>query len=228
MARPLKNGVGYFPQDADIHSDRKIRRLMTEFGAAGYLVYDYIKCQCYKENGYWVQFDSNFCFDVSDVLKCGTTEKSVQEILDACLRMNLFNSKVFNSHQIITSSGIQKRFLKIRKTGVIRAEIEVMDAETPLIYTITTENDDLSTQSKKESKVKERKVFIAPSANEVADYFKSNGYSPERGIQAHEYYATADWHDSHGKPVKNWKQKMQNWFKPENKIVTPQQKKVVI
>ena len=39
--------------------------------------------------------------------------------------------------------------------------------------------------------------------------------------KAFDYYDCADWHDSKGNKVKNWKQKMQAvWFKDENKIQT--------
>ena len=97
MARQKKIGLDYAPQDTDIHADRQVRRLLSEFGATGYLVYDYIKCQCYKENGYWLKYDDGFCFDVADVLKSGTTESSVLEILKGCFRMDLFNRSLQNS-----------------------------------------------------------------------------------------------------------------------------------
>ena len=65
---------------------------------------------------------------------------------------------------------------------------------------------------------KEKKKFIAPQINEVVEYFVENGYTPEAGKKAFQYYDTAGWKDASGKPVKNWKQKMiAVWFKPENK-----------
>lgn len=71
----------------------------------------------------------------------------------------------------------------------------------------------------KVSKVKVDKVFTPPTALEVQDYFFNNGYSRESGSKAYEYYRTANWKDSRGKQVKNWRQKMQgNWFKDEYKI----------
>lgn len=63
-------------------------------------------------------------------------------------------------------------------------------------------------QSKKE--IKEEDVIA---------YFRENGYSEEIGKRAYNYYASANWMDSKGKQVKNWKQKMQGvWFKEENKM----------
>lgn len=60
--------------------------------------------------------------------------------------------------------------------------------------------------------------FTPPVIEEVETYFVENGYSIESAQKAFNYYALADWHDSKGNKIKNWKQKMQGvWFKDENK-----------
>lgn len=62
-----------------------------------------------------------------------------------------------------------------------------------------------------------KKEFIPPKLSDVEDYFFEKGYTKEAGKKAFEYYSEADWFDSTGKKVKNWKQKMQGvWFKDEN------------
>jgi hypothetical protein len=61
--------------------------------------------------------------------------------------------------------------------------------------------------------------FIPPTKQQVEEFFVSSGYRKEVGENAFNYYSIADWKDSKGKPVKNWKQKMQgNWFRDEHKI----------
>jgi len=75
-------------------------------------------------------------------------------------------------------------------------------------------------------KRKPQNVFIAPSLEEVEIYFGDNGYSIEAADKAYNYYAIADWHDSKGNKIRNWKQKMQAvWFKDDNKI-KPDKKRV--
>jgi hypothetical protein len=65
----------------------------------------------------------------------------------------------------------------------------------------------------------EKKKFIPPTLDQVKEYFKENGYSEEGAIKAFSHYDLADWHDTEGKPVLSWKQKIHtNWFKPEHKI----------
>jgi hypothetical protein len=57
-----------------------------------------------------------------------------------------------------------------------------------------------------------------PSQQEVIDYFTSNGYRADVASNAFHYYQDANWRDSRGKAVMNWKQKMRGvWFKDENK-----------
>jgi hypothetical protein len=73
----------------------------------------------------------------------------------------------------------------------------------------------------------QKKVLTPPTLQEVEEYFKENGYTVLSAGKAYKYYDTADWHDSKGSKVKNWKQKMQSvWFKPEN-LAPVQHKKYI-
>lgn len=68
-------------------------------------------------------------------------------------------------------------------------------------------------------KNRRRKPFKKPTIEEVRNFFKENGYDPNVGEQKWHYYNDADWYDSHGNPVLNWKQKMRSvWFRDEFKI----------
>lgn len=65
---------------------------------------------------------------------------------------------------------------------------------------------------------KKKKLFEPPTEQEVIDYFEANGYPADLARKAFQYYSTANWKDSQGNQVKNWKQKMiAVWFRPENK-----------
>lgn len=67
---------------------------------------------------------------------------------------------------------------------------------------------------------KTKNVFTPPTILEVENYFFENGYKREAGTKAYNYYSVANWQDSKGNKVKNWKQKMQAvWFKDEHKIM---------
>jgi hypothetical protein len=73
---------------------------------------------------------------------------------------------------------------------------------------------------------KKEKRFTPPVISDVVSYFEENGYKRESGIKAYNYYNTANWKDSKGNQVRNWKQKMiAVWFKDENKINNTNSKK---
>ncbi len=82
---------------------------------------------------------------------------------------------------------------------------------------------EIEIESEIESEIEEgkgnKKRFIPPTLNEWINYFEEKGYKKNVAERSWEAYNVADWFDSTGKKVKNWKQKAINvWFKDENKI----------
>lgn len=62
------------------------------------------------------------------------------------------------------------------------------------------------------------KTFVPPTIDEVKVFFKDKGYTDSAAIKAFNHYNYAGWRDTNGKPVLNWKQKMNTvWFKDENR-----------
>lgn len=73
-------------------------------------------------------------------------------------------------------------------------------------------------KGKKRNKGDSVKSFTPPTLDEVVSFFRENGFTEKSGEKAYKYYDVADWVDSKGAKVKNWKQKMHAvWFKDENK-----------
>jgi len=65
----------------------------------------------------------------------------------------------------------------------------------------------------------DKKKFIPPSLEQVVEYFAENGCTEDSAEKAFDHYSSSDWIDSHGNPVRNWKQKMQKvWFTQANKL----------
>ena len=83
----------------------------------------------------------------------------------------------------------------------------------------TKEQQSNTNKNDKNDKNDKNRKFIPPLLQDVKDFFKRKGYTESSAITAFNHYDLADWHDTRGNPVKNWKQKMNSvWFKPENKI----------
>lgn len=112
-----------------------------------------------------------------------------------------------------------------RQAGLRSAEVRKRNATSVNERSISSTdnvNDNVSVNVNVNDNVIKKKVvnkFTAPTILEVETYFIENGYNKEIAKKAFEYYAVADWKDSKGNQVKNWKQKMRGvWFKDENKI----------
>lgn len=63
-----------------------------------------------------------------------------------------------------------------------------------------------------------RKTFVPPTLDEWLDFCREKNLDLGKMRNAYESYVVADWHDSQGNPIRNWKQKiLQVWAaKPQN------------
>ena len=116
VARPLKDGIDYFPLDAEFLQDKKIRLIKSEFGAKGVLVVIQILCSIYKENGYFSTCDDDDCFFMAEAVGCGVDSDFIRQVIHGCVRRSLFDDKLFNVFGVLTSRGIQRRFLRAAGT----------------------------------------------------------------------------------------------------------------
>lgn len=123
MARPIKDGVDYFPKDTDFYSDDKVRLLRAEFGAKGMYILDYLLCDIYGKNGYFTKWDKNRCFLVSDGAGCGCNPEYISEFISGCCRCSFFDERVLNAFGVLTSAGIQRRYIRMFNS---RDEIQII------------------------------------------------------------------------------------------------------
>jgi hypothetical protein len=214
--------VIYFSHDCQTRGDNKIQELIFRHGMQGYGVFWAIVENLYINANAMPQHYNRIAFDLR------VDEKLVQSVIED---FDLFQIQ----EQIISSNSVEKRLqeLKIRsKKAKEKADKRWGNAtEMPQ----HSQSNAIKEKKRKEKKVNNTPISInrnksidRPTINEVADYFKENGYDPKKGEKAWKYYAETDWKDSKGNTVKNWKQKMQGvWFKDENKVVNSQPPKMV-
>lgn len=100
MARIAKSGLEYFPMDIDFFQDIKVRKLIKRQGGKAVTVYALLLCLIYK-NGYYMQWDDELPFIGSE--STGFDEAYVSEVIKTCLTLGLFNKKLFDNEQILTS-----------------------------------------------------------------------------------------------------------------------------
>lgn len=113
MARPLKDGVDYFPLDTDLFVDDKVRLLRSEFGARGMYLLIYLLSEIYGKEGYYIQWDKNRCLLVSDGAACGCSPEFVDEFVRGCIRCSFFDERVASMFGVLTSPGIQRRYVRM-------------------------------------------------------------------------------------------------------------------
>lgn len=162
MARPTKQGLDYFPLDAQFLSDIKVRKIMRAQGTNAISVLISLLCNIYKDNGYYIKRDDDVSFLISDEI--GVKDEYVNEVIDKAIQVGFFDKNQFEKNNILTSNGIQKRFLEAterRKETIFNPDFLVNVDINPVNANNNRINDYRSTQSKvKESKVKESKEDV--------------------------------------------------------------------
>lgn len=113
MSRPIKDGVDYFPLDCAFFRDDKVRLLRAEFGAKGMYLLMCILCEIYEKNGYYTRWDKSWCFLMSDGVGCGCSPEFVEEFIEGCLRCSFFDEGVARAFGVLTSVGIQRRYVRM-------------------------------------------------------------------------------------------------------------------
>lgn len=134
MARTIKTGLDYFPFDVDFFNDDKIELVSSEFGLKGELIAIRLLCHIYR-NGYYYAWgkDENLLF--AKRVGNGITGALVNEVVDGLIRRSFFDKGVFDSFAVLTSKGIQKRYIDAKERS---KHIELIKE-----YTLLTNNEAL-------------------------------------------------------------------------------------
>lgn len=176
MARPKKDGLEYFPLDVYAGTDDELELLEAEYGLEGFAIFIKLLQAIYK-NGYYINWSDKEQLLFSK--RVNVTLTLVNDVITACLKWDLLNNGLYEQYKILTSHGIQQRFLlaigrrsavEIYQDYLLLSENEVLATKNLVIVTKTPVNANNNPQSKvKESKekVKERIVVAADHATAI-------------------------------------------------------------
>lgn len=129
----MKESLSYFPMD--VNPDFKIELIESKFGLIGFGTIIKLWSQCYKEHGYYCKWNDNIKQLFSHKNSSSDfplTVETLNSIIEASFEYDLFNKELFDKYGILTSSGVQKRYLEgcIRRKGVvIKEEYLLLDYE---------------------------------------------------------------------------------------------------
>lgn len=149
MARPQKEGLDYFPMDTDIAEDEKILYLEAETGLEGFAIYVKLLSTIYRNSYYmmWTEtqlsiYSRRFFVD----------KNTLSAVVSVCKNIGLFDKNLFEKYQILTSHGIQSRYLMALER---RSSIKMIDEFCLL---------------DKEKIVKSKKVKLISAPKQVSAY----------------------------------------------------------
>ena len=206
MARPTKTGLDYYPMDVGFLRDKKVRLLRAEFGASSVLFVLYVWGKAYEGDGYFLAWDKDELLLAADELREQPTY--ISEVLQGCLKRSIFDERVFQMFGVLTSAGIQRRYLRgCEKRDVITIVSEYWllnissKSDVPAgvraklaLVGVTGGNNDVNSpenpenspgnpQSKvKESKVKESRVLGGAPAAPAPPHTPSEGENLGTGL----------------------------------------------
>lgn len=129
--RNVKRGLMYFRLDCDIFQDRKVKRLMRRWQNDGLAVYLALLCEIYRDKGYYITADDDLIADIADT--CLLDDERTTLIYNDCINLGLFDRQILKSHGLLTSKGIQARYLDImavlRRKGGIDGALSLISSE---------------------------------------------------------------------------------------------------
>ena len=197
MGRPFKKGLHYFNIDCD--QDDNLNFIEARHGIVGYGVVVKLWRKIYMLNGYFCEWaEKNIYLFAREV---NVDVATVNNIVESCFAEDLFCRKRFDQFRILTSRGIQRRYIKI-VTEARRKDIDI-DARYLLLELIPEKQEflpekqgfppeetpkipELSTQTKeKETKVNETKgkmvVAASPAPKKFSLFRKAEEPEPHWG-----------------------------------------------
>ena len=164
MARPQKNGLDYFPLDVDMDQDDKIALIEAQHGVVGFAIVIKLLMKIYK-NSYFYEWTEKEQLLFSK--RINVDINSINVVINDCIKWGLFDRNLLESKKILTSKGIQSRYLEAvgRRTKVeIKKEYLLLDEKAVNVYKnliivdINYDNEEVSDDINPQSKVKKSKV----------------------------------------------------------------------
>lgn len=196
LARPQKEGLEYFPLDVDMDQDDKVALIEAQHGLVGFGVVIKLLMKIYK-HGYFYEWTEKQQLLFSK--RVNVDINSINVIINDCIKWELFDKEAFETYKVLTSKGIQKRYMEAvgrRQKVKIYKEYLLLDDETINVYknlvivNINSNNEVVNADINPQSKVKESKVKKSKRErreNEVSD----NGNSlSEKSMKLCKYYET--------------------------------------
>jgi hypothetical protein len=178
MPRPVKTGLDYFPIDVDMDGDDKTELIEAKYGIEGFGILIKLLMRIYR-NGYYYEWGEKEQLLFSK--RVNVDINLINNIINDAVEWELFDRKMLKKYKILTSRGIQKRYLKAVSR---RQQVEVIkqylllsknclnEYNNLINVDINSINDDIGTQRKGEYSTGEESTENSPEKEPPCPYEK--------------------------------------------------------
>jgi Domain of unknown function (DUF4373) len=163
MARTIKKGLDYFPMDVD--TDEKFELIEAKHELTGFAIVIKLYQRIYK-NGYYLNWDEEKAYVFKKSINVDIN--TINDVINDCLKYDIFDQSKFDQFKILTSAGIQRRFM----FACDRRKLVELDRNHIIVdinefnVNINWVNEDIGTQRKekkrKEQESKEKEENLLP------------------------------------------------------------------
>jgi len=108
MARPIKQGMNYFPHDTDAANDEKVEALRALYGNDGYCFFFILLERIYRSSSFELDVSTPEAVHIL-AKKVGVSDAKFSNMLQLALKHGLFDSNIYHERLVLTSNGIKRR-----------------------------------------------------------------------------------------------------------------------
>ena len=174
--RPRKVGLDYFELDCLL--DNKMKLIQAEFGLKGFAIVVKLYQKIYGGQGYYCEWNPDeLLLFMNDEFVDSDSKNLIDEIILACIRRDIFSEKLFKKYQILTSAGIQKRYLRaVSKRELVELKKEYLvisvgkNTNNVVINSINDGRNSINVVGITQSKSKSNNNSCSPSVERERDF----------------------------------------------------------
>ena len=177
MAGKPKRSIDFAGWRTDIfENDSKIDELIEAQGWIGFSIYFYLCQKAYASDGYFYRWSYTNAATTARRMGGGIRSETIRQVVGLCLQIGLFDKRLFDREGILTSRGIQRRYIvaiQKRSFKEVEGKLWLLSEEESEGLIVIPENGhslpenghSLPERPTKESKVKESKEKESKAAS---------------------------------------------------------------
>lgn len=174
-----RDALRYFTLDC--HMDDSVKLVESEFGLKGFAVIIKLYQKIYGNDGYYCKWNRDVELLFAASLSTDSEPISgnfVSEVIKGCIRRGIFDKEKYEKYGILTSHGIQSRYLESarRRTSVVLIGEYLLVKVDPKYENVSISSKNVDISSKNVGNSRQRKVKESKGE-------KKNIYSPDSAEQ---------------------------------------------